>query len=579
VQLELGDNTADEKLRLTGAASGKPLMTFYNTTTKIGQISSSSVGMSFTSLGSGDMSVGIGTTGPSYKLDVDGVIRGEQYLRLKDTAGTNQFSIRAESTYGTLDNGSKTFNYIASNHLFLVGVSEKMRINSSGNVGIGTTSPSHPLTIVSSYPQIKIQQTGQTPSFTFGSGSGYAVFDGIGTSGSLLDIRDDGTSRMRIDASGNVGIGTSSPGAKLDVAAGDIRLGTNATYFRVRDTASAQPRVLGMNASNVTYVGPIDSYAGGGIIYGASSNVAYHDFYGGGSTKVRITSTGDVGIGTTSPASQLGSTKVLDISSTGNGEIILDHTDAGVSSDIGLYSWNRNNDHLAHIKASCDGATDSAFISFHTQATGGSFVNAQSNERMRINSSGNVGIGTTSPSSKLHVKDTSLSGTLAYFEASSGAQGATNVRVDCLQYGTGIAFFRDGFVGGGACSFRNDSGTQVGSITIGTSSTAYNTSSDYRLKENLTLITDGIDRLKQLKPKRFNFIGETQTVDGFIAHEAKEVVPESVTGEKDAVLLNGNPIYQGIDQAKIVPLLTAALQEAVAKIEDLENRIQTLENK
>jgi hypothetical protein len=192
---------------------------------------------------------------------------------------------------------------------------------------------------------------------------------------------------------------------------------------------------------------------------------------------------------------------------------------------------------------------------------------------------GNVGIGATSPSSKLHVKDTSLSGTLAYFEASASAQGTTNVRVDCLQYGIGIAFFRDGTFGGGACSFRNDSGTQVGSITIGTSSTLYNTSSDYRLKENLTLITDGIDRLKQLKPKRFNFVGETQVVDGFVAHEAKEVVPESVTGEKDEVLLNGDPVYQGIDQSKIVPLLTAALQEAVAKIEDLENRIQTLENK
>jgi hypothetical protein len=113
--------------------------------------------------------------------------------------------------------------------------------------------------------------------------------------------------------------------------------------------------------------------------------------------------TGNVGIGTTGPTSQLGSTKVLDISSTGNGEIILDHTDAGVSSDIGLYSWNRNNDHLAHIKASCDGATDSAFISFHAQATGGSFGLPTANERMRITSTGNVGIGVTLPESKLQV--------------------------------------------------------------------------------------------------------------------------------------------------------------------------------
>jgi len=67
-------------------------------------------------------------------------------------------------------------------------------------------------------------------------------------------------------------------------------------------------------------------------------------------------------------------------------------------------------------------------------------------------------------------------------------------------------------------------------------------------------------------------------VDGFIAHEAQEVVPESVNGEKDELLPNGEPVYQGIDQAKLVPLLTAALKEAIAKIEDLETRIQILEN-
>ena len=315
--------------------------------------------------------------------------------------------------------------------------------------------------------------------------------------------------------------------------------------------------------------------SGSNLFFGTSNN------YGNGVTNAAlvIDHSGNVGMGITTPSSNMSSSKVLELSSTGNAEIVLDHIDGGTASDIGLLSFERSGDHLAHIKATHDGATDSAFISFHTQATGGSFSNAASNEKMRITSAGNVGIGAASPSSKLHVKDTSLTGTLAYFEASASAQGTTNVRVDCLQYGIGIAFFRDGSLGGGACSFRNDSGTQVGSINIGTSSTFYSTSSDYRLKENLTLITDGIDRLKQLKPKRFNFIGETQTVDGFIAHEAKEVVPESVTGEKDEVLLNGDPVYQGIDQSKIVPLLTAALQEAVKKIEDLETRIQTLEKK
>lgn len=106
----------------------------------------------------------------------------------------------------------------------------------------------------------------------------------------------------------------------------------------------------------------------------------------------------------------------------------------------------------------------------------------------------------------------------------------------------------------------------------------YSTSSDYRLKENIVPISNGIERIKQLKPCRFNFIGgdADYVVDGFLAHEAGEVVREAINGEKDAVDAEGNPVYQGIDQSKIVPLLTAALKEAVAKIEELEARINAL---
>lgn len=122
-------------------------------------------------------------------------------------------------------------------------------------------------------------------------------------------------------------------------------------------------------------------------------------------------------------------------------------------------------------------------------------------------------------------------------------------------------------------------GSNIGGIDYTNTSVAYNTSSDYRLKENIITITDGIERLKQLNPIRFNFIADTNTtVDGFIAHEAQAVVPEAVTGVKDEVDEEGNPEYQGIDQSKLVPLLTAALQEAVAKIEALEARVAALEN-
>lgn len=192
-----------------------------------------------------------------------------------------------------------------------------------------------------------------------------------------------------------------------------------------------------------------------------------------------------------------------------------------------------------------------------------------------------LGIGTTSPTSKLHVVQelSSPSTPMVRFVATrtSSTFGAVNVRVDNLDYGAGMRFYRNATYDSNAVSFYNVA-SQVGSINIQQSSTNYNTTSDYRLKENLTEITDGIDRIKQLKPKRFNFIGDTSVVDGFIAHEAKQVVPEAVTGEKDEVLPNGDPVYQGIDQAKIVPLLTAALQEAIAKIEFLETKIETLEN-
>ena len=125
--------------------------------------------------------------------------------------------------------------------------------------------------------------------------------------------------------------------------------------------------------------------------------------------------------------------------------------------------------------------------------------------------------------------------------------------------------------------FVNTNG-QVGSITTSSGSTAFNTSSDYRLKENVVPLTGATDRLNQLQVHRFNFIADPDTtVDGFIAHEAQEVVPECVTGVKDEVDDEGNPIYQGIDQSKLVPLLTAALQEALAEIESLKARVTALE--
>ena len=127
--------------------------------------------------------------------------------------------------------------------------------------------------------------------------------------------------------------------------------------------------------------------------------------------------------------------------------------------------------------------------------------------------------------------------------------------------------------------FYNTFGTLVGYISCTSSATSYSTSSDYRLKENVEPITEATDRILQLNPSRFNFIVDPdKIVDGFIAHEVQAIVPEAITGEKDAVDDDGNPKYQGIDQSKLVPLLTAALQEAVAEIKALKDRVTALES-
>ena len=120
--------------------------------------------------------------------------------------------------------------------------------------------------------------------------------------------------------------------------------------------------------------------------------------------------------------------------------------------------------------------------------------------------------------------------------------------------------------------FQNTNGSEVGTIKSGLSGTNFNTSSDHRLKENVVYDWDATNRLKQLKPARFNFIADPDvTVDGFLAHEAQAVVPEAVTGTHNQVDGDGNAVMQGIDQAKLVPLLVKTIQELEARITALEN--------
>ena len=133
-----------------------------------------------------------------------------------------------------------------------------------------------------------------------------------------------------------------------------------------------------------------------------------------------------------------------------------------------------------------------------------------------------------------------------------------------------------------AVSFEHtNGGGEVGTIVTGSSSTTYNTSSDYRLKENIDYSWDATTRLKQLKPARFNWIADdTNTLlEGFLAHEVSSIVPEAISGEKDGTETITDPdgtektinVYQGIDHSKLVPLLVKTIQELEARIKTLED--------
>ena len=177
-------------------------------------------------------------------------------------------------------------------------------------------------------------------------------------------------------------------------------------------------------------------------------------------------------------------------------------------------------------------------------------------EVMRINSDGDLIVNNTTP---VNV----TTGTADGFTVLTNGQTH-------LSRNDGIPLFLRRRAGNGkVASFYRDT-TEVGSIDVTTTATAYSTSSDYRLKENPTPMTGALDVVAALKPVDFTWKFDGSIGRGFIAHELQAVAPEAVTGEKDAVDAEGKPEYQGVDAAKLVPYLVAAVQELKARVEALE---------
>jgi hypothetical protein len=381
---------------------------------------------------------------------------------------------------------------------------------------------------------------------------------------------------------------------------------------------------MALNINGTTGISGVDGSASAPALQGTDSNTGINfasdtvNINTGGVTRATVDSSGALDVPTDFPIKVNGSEKLRVDSS---GRLLLGTSStpsAGVQFDIkrtDTTTYSASSNHVNGLKIFNDSNTDNGFAGIELAATDsddyyGSVVlkaiatgtnysndfviqtrdSGNYGERMRITSNGKFYVGTTDGAfgndAAQHaaiVNGTANEYTLSLRNTVDSSDGRTLLCAAGKSTGGRLIFFE-----------RAD-GTTVGSITHNGSATAFNTSSDYRLKENVTAISDGITRLKTLKPSKFNFIGNSKIVDGFLAHEVT-AVPEAITGTKDETqdilyteedtIPSGKkvgdvketvPKYQGIDQSKLVPLLTAALQEAVAKIEVLETKVAALE--
>lgn len=441
--------------------------------------------------------------------------------------------------------------------------SERMRINSSGNVGIGTSSPLSKLTVLApsttnpdtvelrGYRNFTAETYGatailavsnntrnahdfgairfeQNPATGDGGGALVRFFAG-GSSSSFptsaeflrgtiinsgagvnnIQLRTADVERVRIDSSGNVGIGTSSPLQMLQVA-GNV-LASNLYFGAATGSAGTIASDSGSSGGRISLWG--STSAGAGLIQIATAAAAPITFTTSGTERVRISAAGRVTVGST------GAT----------------FSNSFLAANEGFTAYGTFPVFQTYNSAA---ATDKKFW------------------RMVGGSTGNLTFET--------VNDTYTAATTRFTVLSTGGIA---VVYDGGASGAVGQSFRPALDDGYPLFFFNAANSPVGAVRTFVSSTSYLTSSDYRLKENVQPMTGALAKVAALKPCTYNWRVDGSEGQGFIAHELAEICPQAVSGEKDAVDVEGKPQYQGIDTSFLVATLTAAIQELKAEFD------------
>tara|TARA_R100001086_G_scaffold2679_1_gene1822 strand:+ start:290 stop:2437 length:2148 start_codon:yes stop_codon:yes gene_type:complete len=518
-------------------------------------------------------------------------------------SSTTNEGIIAFGDSGSNSIGKVSYNHSSNSLTFVTNSSEAFRIDSSGRmlIGITSTSQDHSLLVQASSNANAIAILGRASddigelSFFENDGSTklgelqYRVGEvslrhrtgGANILFANTPVGGSVTERMRIQHDGKVGIFNTAPKAQLhinsNVNAETDRHDADNYHLVIRNPQDDTGQAVGFGFSITSN----DNKVGAAILHerdagGSQGSMQFYTSSDGTSVSeaMRIDSSQSLLIGGTS---SIGSSYPLQVYSATDTRMYLANTTAANSQEVNLQFAPANSVTGAAITCTSE---DTFASSSNRTARLGLFTRQSGTltERIRICSDGDIRFGNiaNSNTSFPHQNNGGTSSGVMFNAGTDAANYAVDAQSDSI-----VLICNKTQGNGVAVEFKQDA-TVCGSIQTAGSSTSFNTSSDYRLKENITNITDGIARVKQLTPRRFNWISDdTNTLqDGFLAHEAQAVVPEAVQGEKDEVaganykghsgISEGDPVYQEMDYSKLVPVLVAAVKELIIKVETLE---------